>query len=91
MASLLPVDVQMREDAALGAAWRRAMAIPGWALCYVMRRMSSGAHQWAAIGCPERTDGTWVFSKSRNGFGDTPAAALDDLVAKIGAYERRTV
>lgn len=87
---LMPTALeQNRDDQALGAAWRRAEAIPGWVLREVLRRAWGSDRDWAAIACPVTSDGRWLHGKSLNGFGATPAAALIAVADAIVAKEAR--
>lgn len=76
---LMPVDVQQRADAELGAAFRRA------------EEARPDGFAWGSIGCNYEGD-RWYASvwNQRTGqtitgraFGPTPAAALDALTAAL--------
>ena len=72
---MLPADVQLREDALLGAAFRRCQkaAPEGWRLALTQIRYD----EWEAEG----------FKPAGSGDGLTPAAALTALAEALEARE----
>ena len=79
-ADLLPVDVQIREDAALGAAWRRCeTALPEGHIGPEVGPASVQLRRWTA-----RSHGHIPGSLTMV-FGDTPTDALNALADALEA------
>jgi hypothetical protein len=75
---VLPVHEQLREDAALGAAWRRAeAAIP--ADCWLEEVCRAARGGWQAIVWNKADQPTEIC------FGSTPTAALEALAEALEA------
>jgi hypothetical protein len=79
---LLPSDVQQREDAALGAAWRRCeKALPeNWRISTVGQNYEGD--EWHASAWDRKT------GAATTGRGPTPTAALEALAEKLEGLRR---
>lgn len=78
-----PVDVQMRDDAALGAAWRRCEeALPrGTVVTLTVSRFAVEGKETAIA----TADTYGEFESATDAHGPTPAAALEALAEALEA------
>lgn len=75
------VHIQLREDAELGAAWRRANSVQGYALAEV----NYYGPTWHVTAFPLRPDGSWMMARPVSAEALTPTDALNALADALEA------